>query len=132
MIFDNVFACTEQLTSNFLIDSAIMKWCIKFLIDYQCFSNNLYNIISTLSHMLRFLTYETDLLDEMMRVFDVKKEELFWCEVWLNYVWDFDVKIEFWNFNDVILLRKIDLAFVQIIRSLFKVMIIIIIIINLV
>ena len=58
--------------------------------------------------MLRFLTYETDSLDEMMCLFDEKAE--------LN------MKIEFWDFDDVILLRKIDLAFVQIIRSLFKMM----------
>ena len=56
----------------------------------------------------------------MTCVFDMKKEELFWHEVWFNHIQDF-VKIEFWNFDDVILLRKIDLTFVQIIRSLFKV-----------
>ena len=86
MAFDNVFAHTEQLTLNFLIGSAVTKWHMKFLIDHQCFSKSSCSIISTLSRVLRSLTYETGSSDEIARVFGVEKEGLFWCEVWLDRV----------------------------------------------
>ena len=78
---NNVFAHVEYFILYFLINSSIIKEYMKFLIDHQCFLFSSDNIISIFSCLLRFQTYETNLLMWMIYFFQMIEMTVSWCEV---------------------------------------------------
>src|SRR5437667_3516427 len=62
---DSAFARAEPVMPYFFVGSSVTRWYTKSLIDHRCFSNRSHSTISTLSRLVRPLTYLVGFLGEI-------------------------------------------------------------------
>ena len=114
---DSVFARAEHVIPYFLVGSAVTRWYIRSLIDHRCFSFSSCNTISTLSRLLRPLTYWVGFLGSSTCCFLVEGVALAWRGVVLRRARRLDARSNFVILTMASLFSEVCFVFLEIIGA---------------